>query len=170
MVVGHSDYRKVHYLNCETGRITKDIFRLIAADYMMNSLPIGSEPPRLHDVLPVMDLMDEPGQLLSHNLFLAEHYNEHDGFVRPPVTFTSLTPFSTTLQATYLNHLVTEHILNGSEDFTTRRLHTLRLTVILQHYEDVLVPPPGEAVGHYCGAYGLQTWCVERYKQVQSEY
>lgn len=125
---------------------------------MPNNLPISSQPPNLFDALPIMDVMDTPGQLLSHELFLAEQYHENDGFVRPPVTFTSLTPFSTTLQVAYLSHLVTDHILHGSEDFVTRRLHTLRLTVILQHYEDILVPPPGEAVGHYCGAYGLQTW------------
>jgi len=134
------------------------VCRIISADYTGNQVPHASEPPKADDILPATLPGDKSGLTVSHNLYLAEDLQTDGNFEIKSCEFTTLSPFTTTVQATYFSSLVTEHILHGSKDPVSRGFATVKLDMMLQAFGGTLIPPPGKAVGHYCGAFGISTW------------
>ena len=133
------------------------LYRIISADYLKNKLPHASKPPGPTDILPVTIPEDVYGLTVGHNMFLAEDFETDDNLALRTSPFTTLSPFATTVQATYLSNLATEHVLRGSTEPETRQKATAKLDLILQSYGGALIPPAGQAVGHYCGAFGIRT-------------
>lgn len=72
--------------------------------------------------------------------------------------FTRLGYFASTVQATYLSTLVTQHIQSKDRyPDDVRREEAIKLDRALQAFSFTLIPPPGKAEGTYCGSYWMRT-------------
>ena len=140
------------------------VYRIISADYMENKLPLVTESPKLDDLLPMTSPADERGHTVGYNLFLAEDIERNGNSELRTSSFTTLSPFAAIIQATYLSSLVTQHVFHGAKDPVTRRSDSTRLDLNLAAYAGALIPPPGKAAGHFCGAYGIRTWYIHQYR------
>lgn len=125
---------------------------------MENKLPHATEPPKANDILPAIFPDEKAGLTITHNLFLASSVDTEGNFEFRNSDSTTLSPFSATLQATYISNLVTEHVLRGSKDPEIRQNETTKLDLMLQSFGGALIPQPGKAAGHYCGAFAVRTW------------
>ena len=129
--------------------------RIINTSSSSQNLPFASQAPCLDDLLPLVP--NENG----------ESYPVSTDLVTPNLTdgqielfnreFTRLGNFGSTIQACYLSTLVTAHITNTCTIPEDKQEEARKLDTALQSFGCVLIPPPGMAVGSYCGAYGLRT-------------
>ncbi|KAH8672510.1 hypothetical protein BGZ60DRAFT_374149 [Tricladium varicosporioides] len=130
--------------------------RVINAVYENNRLPLASDPPNLEDFLPQRQLEDlhlDPPKVADDILLPQEFKQQETELNRDSSRFA---PFATTIQATYLSQLVTQHVLNSPKDPSTRKTEAAKLEAALQHFTGACIPPPGKAIGRYCAPYGIR--------------
>ena len=116
-------------------------------------LPFASAPPALDDALPISS-QDKTTPVVSDDLILPHMIDEGNVDLLDR-KFTRISPFGSTVQATYISNLVTNHIRNRSGDPVSWETEARCLDAALKAFASSLIPPPGKSIGLYCGAYGV---------------
>lgn len=131
--------------------------RVINVEFEHNKLPFASQAPSQHDILPLAPGDTKTSHPVSTDLVTPD--NTGGGTELFNREFTRLGNFGSTIQATYLSSLVTDHITEN-KGYEMREAEARKLDAALQSFACTLIPPPGKADGRYCGAYGLRTLYV----------
>lgn len=69
--------------------------------------------------------------------------------------FTRMSPFGSTIQATYISSLVANHISDRDEDPVSWETKAGYLDLVIQEFCSTLIPPPGKSIGSFCGSFGM---------------
>jgi hypothetical protein len=116
-------------------------------------LPFASAPPVLDDALPI-STQGKTRPIVSDDLILP-HMIDEGNIDLLDREFTKMSPFGSTIQATYISNLVANHISNRGEDPVSWETQARCLDAVLKAFASSLIPPPGKSIGSYCGAYGM---------------
>jgi hypothetical protein len=119
-------------------------------------LPFASAPPALDDALPI-STQDETPHIVSDGLILP-HIVGAGNLDLFNSGFTMISPFGSTVQATYISSLVTEHIRNYDKDPISWETEAQQLDLTIQSFCSNLIPHPGKSVGQYCSTFGIIMW------------